>query len=190
MTGYLPRALGSTPQADRLRRRVRDSRATVYGVQGRETMSTCHVLVSEHTGASSAYVGMNRGRERNVAHPVAESVDDARRQWIHVFGRDRADQRTLATGRTHPRRAGASHSEVERRLSDVPDVSGALLVEFENSCCELRREERRPADLSRCRIHLGERRGLGLPVSGADAGNPVKEQGEDIRLGNPFSNDR
>jgi len=49
------------------------------------------VLVSEHTGASSAYVGMTRGRERNIAHLVAESVDDARRQWIDVFGRDRAD---------------------------------------------------------------------------------------------------
>ena len=63
---------------------------TVYGVQG-ETTRTCHVLVSEHTGAPSAYVGMTRGRERNVAHLVANSVDDARRQWIDVFGRDRAD---------------------------------------------------------------------------------------------------
>ena len=63
---------------------------TVHGAQG-ETVSACHVLVSEHTGASSAYVGMTRGRERNIAHLVAESVDDARRQWIDVFGRDRSD---------------------------------------------------------------------------------------------------
>ncbi|WP_028645074.1 hypothetical protein [Nocardioides sp. URHA0020] len=34
---------------------------------------------------------MTRGRERNVAHLVAESTDDARNQWIAVFGRDRAD---------------------------------------------------------------------------------------------------
>jgi len=34
---------------------------------------------------------MTRGRERNVAHLVAESVEDARRQWVEVFGRDRAD---------------------------------------------------------------------------------------------------
>ncbi len=34
---------------------------------------------------------MTRGRDRNVAHLVAESVEDARKQWIEVFGRDRAD---------------------------------------------------------------------------------------------------
>ncbi len=34
---------------------------------------------------------MTRGRERNVAHLVAEDVDDARRHWAAVFGRDRAD---------------------------------------------------------------------------------------------------
>jgi len=63
---------------------------TAYGAQG-ETVPTCHVLVGEHTGASSAYVGMTRGRDRNVAHLVAESVEDARSQWVNVFGRDRAD---------------------------------------------------------------------------------------------------
>jgi len=63
---------------------------TVYGAQG-ETVQACHVLVGEHTGASSAYVGMTRGRDRNVAHLVAETTKDARRQWIDVFGRDRAD---------------------------------------------------------------------------------------------------
>lgn len=63
---------------------------TAYGAQG-STVTTSHVLIGDHTGAASAYVGMTRGRERNVAHLVAESVDDARRQWIDVFGRDRAD---------------------------------------------------------------------------------------------------
>lgn len=63
---------------------------TAYGAQG-ATVPTSHVLVGEHTGAASAYVGMTRGRERNVAHLVAESIDDARSQWIAVFGRDRAD---------------------------------------------------------------------------------------------------
>jgi len=63
---------------------------TAYGAQG-ATVTTSHVLIGEHTGAASAYVGMTRGRERNVAHLVAESVDDARRQWVEVFGRDRAD---------------------------------------------------------------------------------------------------
>ena len=63
---------------------------TAYGAQG-STVPTSHVLVGEHTGAASAYVGMTRGRERNVAHLVADSTDDARTQWIAVFGRDRAD---------------------------------------------------------------------------------------------------
>jgi hypothetical protein len=34
---------------------------------------------------------MTRGRQANVAHLVAESVDEARNQWIEIFGRDRAD---------------------------------------------------------------------------------------------------
>ena len=71
---------------------------TAYGAQG-STVRTAHVLIGDHTGAASAYVGMTRGREHNVAHLVAESVDDARRQWVEVFGRDRAD-----LGPTHARK--------------------------------------------------------------------------------------
>lgn len=63
---------------------------TAYGAQG-STVDVAHVLVGDHTGASSANVGMTRGRYRNVAHLVAESVEEARRQWVEVFGRDRAD---------------------------------------------------------------------------------------------------
>jgi len=74
---------------------------TAYGAQG-STVTTSHVLIGEHTGAASAYVGMTRGRERNVAHLVAESVDDARKQWVEVFGRDRAD-----LGPAHARKAAA-----------------------------------------------------------------------------------
>ena len=74
---------------------------TAYGAQG-STVPTSHVLVGDHTGAASAYVGMTRGRERNVAHLVAETTDDARRQWVEVFGRDRAD-----LGPTHAARLAA-----------------------------------------------------------------------------------
>ncbi|HWJ65294.1 MAG TPA: MobF family relaxase [Nocardioides sp.] len=63
---------------------------TAYGAQGATVMAS-HVLIDDHTGAASAYVGMTRGRERNVAHLVAESVEDARKQWCDVFGRDRSD---------------------------------------------------------------------------------------------------
>lgn len=63
---------------------------TVYGVQG-ETVSVAHVAVGAQTSAKSAYVAMTRGRESNVAHMVAGSIEEARLQWIQVFGRDRAD---------------------------------------------------------------------------------------------------
>ena len=63
---------------------------TVYGAQG-ETVDSAHLALGATTGAASAYVGMTRGRHRNVAHLVAESVDEARSQWVDVFSRDRAD---------------------------------------------------------------------------------------------------
>ncbi len=34
---------------------------------------------------------MTRGRTANTAHLVATDLDQAREQWIAVFGRDRAD---------------------------------------------------------------------------------------------------
>ena len=63
---------------------------TVHGVQG-ETVARAHVVLCDSTGAAAAYVAMTRGRETNTAHLVAESLDDARRQWAETFSRDRAD---------------------------------------------------------------------------------------------------
>jgi hypothetical protein len=63
---------------------------TVYGAQG-DTVATADLLVGDQTGAAAAYVAMTRGRHRNTAHLVAESVDDARAHWVTVFARDRAD---------------------------------------------------------------------------------------------------
>lgn len=63
---------------------------TVHGAQG-DTVEAAHFLIGDHTGAASAYVAMTRGREHNTAHLVAEHLDDARAQWVEVFGRDRAD---------------------------------------------------------------------------------------------------
>ena len=89
-------------QADYVSKHVELAYATTaYGAQG-STVSVSHVLIGDHTGAASAYVGMTRGRERNVAHLVAESVDNARKQWAEVFGRDRAD-----LGPAHARDAAA-----------------------------------------------------------------------------------
>lgn len=85
---------------------------TAYGAQG-ATVPVSHVLIGEHTGAASAYVGMTRGRERNVAHVVAESVQEARSQWVTVFGRDHAD-----LGPTHAR--GAAADAVDRYGPKAP----------------------------------------------------------------------
>lgn len=74
---------------------------TVHGAQG-DTLDRAHIALSETTGAAAAYVGMTRGREGNTAHLVAESVEDARQQWVDVFNRDRAD-----LGPEHARRQAA-----------------------------------------------------------------------------------
>ncbi len=71
---------------------------TVHGAQG-DTVNSAHVAISDSTGASSAYVAMTRGRQTNVAHLVAENIEDAKRQWIGVFSRDRTD-----LGPAHARR--------------------------------------------------------------------------------------
>lgn len=63
---------------------------TVHGVQG-ETSRAADLVVGEHTSAASAYVGMTRGRQSNVAHLVAADTAAARDQWTAVFARDRAD---------------------------------------------------------------------------------------------------
>ena len=63
---------------------------TVYGAQG-DTVNHAHLAIGETTGAAAAYVGMTRGRHNNTAHLVADTVEDARRQWLDVFNRDRAD---------------------------------------------------------------------------------------------------
>lgn len=106
---------------------------TAYGVQG-ETVSVAHVAVGVHSSAKSAYVGMSRGRERNVAHLVAESVEDARRQWVDVFGRDRADlgpahaaqraaediERYGPSGRRYTRKPGRTHPAAASALPRIP----------------------------------------------------------------------
>jgi exodeoxyribonuclease V alpha subunit len=63
---------------------------TVHGAQG-ETVDAAHVAIGDTTGAAAAYVAMTRGRNGNTAHLVAESVEEARTQWVEVFSRDRAD---------------------------------------------------------------------------------------------------
>ena len=63
---------------------------TVHGAQG-ETVDRAHVAIGETTGAAAVYVSMTRGRNSNTAHLVAETLEDAKQQWVEVFARDRAD---------------------------------------------------------------------------------------------------
>jgi exodeoxyribonuclease V alpha subunit len=63
---------------------------TVHGTQG-ETVDRAHVALDDTTGAAAAYVAMTRGRDSNTAHLVAANPEEARRQWVAAFSRDRAD---------------------------------------------------------------------------------------------------
>ncbi len=63
---------------------------TVHGAQG-ETVDHAHFVLGETTGAAATYVAMTRGRCTNTAHLVAKDLDSARKQWVEVFSRDRAD---------------------------------------------------------------------------------------------------
>jgi exodeoxyribonuclease V alpha subunit len=93
---------------------------TVYGAQG-DTVDSAHLLVGEHTGAAAAYVGMTRGRSDNVAHLVADDIEEARSQWVATFGRDRAD-----LGPGHAAQVAAedidrygTHRPLDRVLADL-----------------------------------------------------------------------
>jgi exodeoxyribonuclease V alpha subunit len=93
--------------------------STVHGVQG-DTVTSAHVVVGEHTGAASAYVGMTRGRRSNTAHLIAADLTDARAQWIAVFARDRAD-----LGPAHAARlAAAAAARYARGRSVQPTEAG------------------------------------------------------------------
>lgn len=91
---------------------------TAYGAQG-QTLDTAHLLVGESTGAAAAYVGMTRGRHHNTAHLVADSVDEARAQWIQTFSRDRAD---LGSGHA----AETAAEDVERCGPTAPRPATSL----------------------------------------------------------------
>ncbi|WP_121253956.1 MobF family relaxase [Nocardioides ferulae] len=106
--------------------------STVHGAQG-DTVHSARLVVGEGTGAAAAYVGMTRGRHSNVAHLVAESVDEARRQWIEVFSRDRAD---LGPGHAATR----VDEDIERYGSQAPRSAGLQAAVL----AQRRRLENRP----------------------------------------------
>ena len=110
---------------------------TVHGAQG-ETTHTGHLLLGEHTHAAAAYVAMTRGRENNVAHLVAENLDDARQSWVETFSRDRAD--------LGPGHAATARSRGPRAVRPPPSPRGRT----GRPACRLGRRtrpERRPGPL-------------------------------------------
>jgi thymidine kinase len=103
--------------ADYVRRHVELAYAsTVYAVQG-DTTQTAHTAIGEHTSAASAYVAMTRGRDTNIAHLVADNLDEAHEQWIAVFGRHRAD-----LGPAHAAELAAREAVRYARLRPLDDV--------------------------------------------------------------------
>ncbi|RLV49730.1 AAA family ATPase [Nocardioides mangrovicus] len=94
---------------------------TVYGAQG-VTVDTAHFTFGEQTGAASAYVAMTRGRHHNVAHLVADDINQARAQWAGAFSRDRADlgpSHAVALARQDLERYGPTGRL--RRIGNGPD---------------------------------------------------------------------
>ncbi|MGH8961813.1 MAG: ATP-dependent DNA helicase, partial [Jatrophihabitantaceae bacterium] len=94
--------------------------STIHGAQG-DTTNAAHVVIGEHTSAAAAYVAMTRGRETNVAHLVADNLDDGRRQWVAVFGRDRAD-----LGPAHAAELAAQEADRYARLRPLEEVIDEL----------------------------------------------------------------
>ena len=65
------------------------------------------MLIGESTDAAETYVAMTRGRESNTAHLVADTLEDAKQQWVDVFSRHCAD-----LGPAHARRQAIDAIEV------------------------------------------------------------------------------
>jgi hypothetical protein len=103
---------------DYVRRHVELAYAsTVYAAQG-DTVASCHLTIGDHTSAASAYVGMTRGRESNVAHFVANDIDEARDRWVATFARERAD--------LGPAHAAALAAQEASRYAQLRPVDEAL----------------------------------------------------------------
>ena len=81
---------------------------------------------------------MTRGRDHNTAHLVAESLEDARRQWIDVFARDRAD-----LGPAHAARLAADavdrYGPTDKAARYVPRRHGRTLTPAEQERREVER---------------------------------------------------
>ncbi|MGI8721546.1 MAG: AAA family ATPase [Geodermatophilaceae bacterium] len=99
---------------------------TAHGAQG-ATATTAHLVISEHTGAAAAYVGMTRGRRANTAHLIAADYDEACEQWVTTFSRDRAD-----LGPDHARHAAEHAAAGYAQTRPVSEIIAALRQEWDS----------------------------------------------------------
>ena len=65
--------------------------STAYGVQG-VTVPVSHTILTDAMTGPAVYVGMTRGKDENRLHIIAESLPDAREQFVEAMERDRADR--------------------------------------------------------------------------------------------------
>jgi len=104
---------------------------TAHGAQG-ATAANAHLVLGEHTGAASAYVGMTRGRQANIAHLVAANTDEAREQWVTTFTRDRAD-----LGPGHARREAERTAARYAQPRPVSELIDNLRQEWDSEARDL-----------------------------------------------------
>ncbi|HEY5845630.1 MAG TPA: MobF family relaxase [Nakamurella sp.] len=96
--------------------------STIHGVQG-VTSEHGTVLLTAETDHAGTYVGMTRGKASNVVHVVANSLDEAKEQWVAASERDRADLGLDKATREAAAQAGRYASPpVERPYADLPDI--------------------------------------------------------------------
>lgn len=97
--------------------------STVHGIQG-DTATAAHAAIDTHSSAASTYVAMTRGRENNVAHLVADDIDQAREQWVSAFAYDRADLGPAHAAELAEREATryAQHRPLEQALTELRDA--------------------------------------------------------------------
>ncbi len=97
--------------ADYVREHVELGYATTgYGAQG-DTATDAHLVLTEHTTAAAAYVGMTRGREANTAHLVAATS---------TTPASSGSPRSAATGPTSARRRRRRGRPCRGRLPPTP----------------------------------------------------------------------
>lgn len=106
--------------------------STAYGVQG-VTVNESHTVLSDALDAAGVYVAMTRGRHTNHLHVIAETVDDARTQFIEAMARDRADR-----GLDHA--TVQAVEEVRGLITDGPaSIVAAELARLDQQCARAER---------------------------------------------------